>query len=55
VSFVLLKLYKNDKGDWTGVGRMFVGARLSFDPTAGKFIIDEFPMDPVYLKDLKIK
>ena len=55
VSFVLLKLYKNDKDEWTGVGRMFVGARLRFDPTAGKFVIDEFPMDPVYLKDLKIK
>jgi hypothetical protein len=55
VSFVLLRLYKNDKGDMTGIGRMFVGARLRFDSAAGKFVIDEFPMDPVYLKDLKVK
>jgi hypothetical protein len=55
VSFVLLKLQKNDDGEWTGVGRMFVGAKLRFDAAAKKFVIDEFPMDPVYLKDVKVR
>jgi len=55
VSFVLLKLQKNEDGDWTGIGRMFVGAKLRFDSSAKKFLIDEFPMDPVYLKDVKVR
>ena len=55
MSFVLLKLQKNDDGEWTGVGRMFVGAKLRFDAAAKKFVIDEFPMDPVYLKDVKVR
>ena len=55
VSFVLLKLQKNEDGDWTGIGRMFVGAKLRFDVSSKKFVIDEFPMDPVYLKDVKIR
>jgi hypothetical protein len=55
VSFVLLKFQKDDKGSWKGIGRIFVGARVRFDSAGGKFIIDEFPMDPVYLKDVTIK
>jgi len=55
VSFILLKLQRGDDGEWTGIGRMFVGARLKFDTPNGKFVIDEFPMDPVYLKDVKVK
>jgi len=55
VSFVLLKLHKGDDGSWTGIGRMFVGAKLQFDSEARKFVIDEFPMDPVYLKDVKVR
>lgn len=55
VSFLLLKLYQDDDGEWTGKGRMFVGAKLRYDTSGGKFVIDEFPMDPVYIKDVKIK
>lgn len=55
VSFVLLKLQKNEDDEWTGIGRMFVGAKLRFDISRKKFVIDEFPMDPVYLKDVKIR
>lgn len=55
VSFVLLKLHQDADGEWTGIGRMFVGAKLRYETTSGKFVIDEFPMDPVYLKDVKIK
>lgn len=55
VSFVLLKLHQGSDGEWTGIGRMFVGAKLRYETASGKFVIDEFPMDPVYLKDVKIK
>jgi len=55
VSFVLLKLRESDNGETTGIGRMFVGAKLRYDMASKKFVIDEFPMDPVYLKDVKIK
>ena len=55
VSFVLLKLHQDADGEWTGIGRMFVGAKLRYETTSGKFVIDEFPMDPVYLKDVKVK
>jgi len=55
VSFVLLKLRQDDDGDWKGVGRMFVGAKLRYDSVVGNLVIDEFPMDPVYLKDVTIK
>jgi hypothetical protein len=55
VSFILLKLHRDDDGEWTGIGRMFVGARIRYDAPNGKFVIDEFPMDPVYLKDVKVK
>jgi hypothetical protein len=55
VSFVLLKLKKGEDGDWTGIGRMFVGAKLRYDRASKKFVIDEFPMDPVYLKDVKVR
>jgi hypothetical protein len=55
VSFILLKLHRGDDGEWTGIGRMFVGARIRYDAPNGKFVIDEFPMDPVYLKDVKVK
>lgn len=55
LSFVLLKLQQNEDGEWTGVGRMFVGAKVKYDSLKGKLVIDEFPMDPVYLKDLKVK
>lgn len=55
LSFVLLKFKKDDKGVWTGAGRMFVGAKIRFDSAGGKFTIDEFPSDPVYLKNMTIK
>ncbi len=56
LSFVLLKFQKDDNGGWgKGVGRMFVGAKVKFDQTKRKFIIDEFPNDPVYLKDITAK
>ena len=55
LSFVLLKLQKDEAGDWKGIGRIFVGAKVRFDNTQKKFVIDEFPMDPVYLKDVKLK
>jgi hypothetical protein len=34
---------------------MFVGAKLRYDVGVSNFVIDEFPIDPVYLKDVKIK
>jgi len=34
---------------------MFVGAKINFDRPGGKFVIDEYPMDPVYLKDVTVK
>lgn len=55
ISFVLLKFKKDDKGEWNGVGRIFVGAKIKYDPTRTKFGIDEFPMDPVYLKNVTIR
>ena len=55
LSFVLLKFQKDDAGDWKGIGRIFVGAKVRFDNTEKKFVIDEFPTDPVYLKDVKLK
>ena len=54
LSFVLVKFHKDDKGHWKGIGRIFVGAKIRFDHAGGKFVIDEFPMDPVYLKDAKL-
>ena len=55
LSFVLLKFQKDDDGDWKGIGRMFVGAKVKFDSSKKKFVIDEFPMDPVYLKDVTLR
>ncbi len=55
LSFVLLKFKKDDKGVWTGVGRMFVGARIKYDSVGGEFTVDAFPSDPVYLKNMTIK
>ena len=56
VSFVLLKFQKDDNGGWKkGIGRMFVGAKIKFNGPDGKFVIDQFPMDPVYLKDVTVK
>ena len=56
LSFVLIKFQKDDNGGWKkGIGRMFVGAKIRFDRPGGKFVIDEFPMDPVYLKDVTVK
>ncbi len=55
LSFVLLKFQKDDNGDWKGIGRIFVGAKVKFDNTKKKFVIDEFPMDPVYLKDVTLR
>lgn len=56
LSFVLLRFKKDDSGGWgKGVGRMFVGAKVKFDQTKRKFVIDEFPNDPVYLKDITVK
>ena len=55
-SFVLLKFHKDEDGGWQkGVGRLFVGAKVRFDHLGNKFTIDEFPTDPVYLKDITIK
>jgi len=55
LSFVLLKFTKDDKGNWKGVGRLFVGARLKYDHTADKLVIDAFFSDPVYLRNVTIK
>jgi len=56
LSFVLLKFHKGDDGEWqNGVGRLFVGAKVRFDHVGNKFTIDEFPNDPVYLKDVAVK
>jgi hypothetical protein len=55
VSFTLLKLKQDDRGQWKGIGRIFAGARVRFDSAGGKFVIDEFPMDPVYLKDVTVQ
>jgi len=54
LSFVLLRFTKDDKGDWSGVGRIFVGARIKYDSVGEKFNLDEFSTDPVYLKNVKI-
>ena len=56
LSFILLKFHKGDDGEWQkGVGRLFVGAKVRFDHLGNKFTIDEFPTDPVYLKDITVK
>ncbi len=56
LSFILLKFHKDADGTWQkGVGRLFVGAKVRFDHIGNKFTIDEFPNDPVYLKDVTIK
>ena len=56
LSFVLLKFHKDENGAWQkGVGRLFVGAKVRYDHVGNKFTIDEFPNDPVYLKDVTIK
>ena len=56
LSFVLLKFHKDENGGWQkGVGRLFVGAKVRFDHLGNKFTIDEFPTDPVYLKDVTVK
>lgn len=56
LSFILLKFHKGDDGEWQkGVGRLFVGAKVRFDHIKNKFTIDEFPTDPVYLKDVVVK
>lgn len=55
MSFVLLRLKKDDKGAWKGVGRLFVGARLKYDSVAEKLVIDAFSTDPVYLRNVTIK
>ena len=56
LSFVLLRFHQDDKGGWKkGIGRMFVGAKIRFDSSGGKFVIDAFPTDPVYLKDVTFK
>lgn len=56
LSFILLKFHKDDDGEWQkGVGRLFVGAKVRFDHVKNKFTIDEFPTDPVYLKDVVVK
>lgn len=56
LSFILLKFHKDDNGAWQkGVGRLFVGAKVRYDHVGSKFTIDEFPSDPVYLKDVTIK
>jgi len=55
LSFVLVRVSKNDKGEWKGVGRLFVGARLKYDNSADKLVIDAFFSDPVYLRDVTIK
>jgi hypothetical protein len=56
LSFVLFKFHKDENGGWQkGVGRLFVGAKVRFDHIGNKFTIDEFPTDPVYLKDVTVK
>jgi hypothetical protein len=55
LSLIMLTLEKDDDGDWKGYGRLFVGTRIRFDSTRGKFIVDEFPSDPVFLRDVKLK
>jgi hypothetical protein len=56
LSFILLRFHKDDAGVWQkGVGRLFVGAKLRFDHIGNRFTIDEFPNEPVYLKDVTIK
>jgi hypothetical protein len=55
ISLVMLKLERSDNGEWKGVGRVFVGAKIRFDAANRKFVIDEFPNDPVFLKDVRVK
>lgn len=55
LSFVLIRFKKDAKGDWKGIGRLFVGAKVRYDIVNEKFAIDEFASDPVYLKDVTIK
>lgn len=55
LSVVMLTLEKDDKGEWKGSGRIFVGTKIRFDSVAGKFIVDEFPNDPVFLKNVVVK
>lgn len=55
LSVVLLKLERGDKGEWEGLGRLFVGTKVRFDGAEGRFVIDEFPSDPVFLKDVRLK
>jgi hypothetical protein len=54
-SVVLIKLTRTDDGEWEGLGRLFVGTKIRFDSAESKFVIDEFPSDPVYLKDVRVK
>jgi hypothetical protein len=55
MSFVLIRLKKEADGEWKGVGRLFVGARLKYDSVADKLVIDSFFTDPVYLRNVTIK
>ncbi len=55
LSVVLLSLEKNDTGEWAGLGRLFVGTKIRYDRSQSRFVIDEFPSDPVYLKDVVVK
>ncbi len=55
LSFVLMRFKKDAKGEWKGIGRLFVGAKVRYDSVNKKFVIDAFASDPVYLKDVTIK
>jgi len=55
LSVVLLNLERNDDGEWAGLGRLFVGTKIRYDSGQGRFAIDEFPSDPVYLRDVVVK
>jgi hypothetical protein len=55
LSVVLVRLERDDDGEWTGVGRLFVGAKIRYEGSKGRFVVDEFPSDPVYLKDVRLK
>jgi len=55
LSVVILSFEKDDHGEWIGDGRMVVGTKIRFDAERGRFRVDAFPMDPIFLRQVKIK
>lgn len=55
LSVVILDFEKDDRGEWIGDGRMIVGTKIRFDTERGRFRVDAFPMDPVFLRQVKVK